>query len=253
LFRDKLAEGEANKEWTPKRLMGITGILGSLFPPSPLVRAAVAAENLCGQRWEEYERRRAFEEGQLVNYNQAANRQDRAAAREARDPDRGDIMEDPGPVNLEAMIAAIDRSSEKWKVQSGPVNLKAKIASISYPGNKWDVLDVPPWVHFADEHEAKMAADIFTVGPWRYFWEKYNAENEIWPVHCPVGWDLVKYLAGGKRDCERSQSNPLRGRGDLEWCPPREDLDQQAIYKVLRTGLSKERGRGRGSLHGWNN
>jgi hypothetical protein len=31
LVRDKLAEGEDNEEWTPKRLMGITGILGSLF------------------------------------------------------------------------------------------------------------------------------------------------------------------------------------------------------------------------------
>jgi hypothetical protein len=31
LVRDKLAEGGDNEEWTPKRLMGITGILGSLF------------------------------------------------------------------------------------------------------------------------------------------------------------------------------------------------------------------------------
>jgi hypothetical protein len=31
LVRDKLAEGKDNEEWTPKRLMGITGILGSLF------------------------------------------------------------------------------------------------------------------------------------------------------------------------------------------------------------------------------
>jgi hypothetical protein len=146
------------------------------------------------------------------------------------------------------MIAAIDLSSQKWKFQAGPVNLKAKIASISFPGDKWDVLDVPPWVHFADEHKAKVAADIFTVGPWRYFCEKYNAE--IKPVHCPVGWDLVMYLAGRERDRERSQSNPLRHRGDLEWCRQREDLDQQAILEVLRTGLSKERGRGRGSLHG---
>jgi hypothetical protein len=159
-------------------------------------------------------------------------------------------MDDPGPANLEAMIAAIDLSSKKWKVQAGPVNFQARIASISYPGDKWDVLDVPPWVHFADEHVAQMAADIFMVGPWRYFCKKYNAENEIRPVHCPVGWDLVKYLAGRKRDRERSQSNPLRRRGNLEWCRQREDLDQQAIHEVLRTGLWKERGRGRGSLHG---
>jgi hypothetical protein len=31
LVRDKMAEGEDNEEWTPRRLMGITGILGSLF------------------------------------------------------------------------------------------------------------------------------------------------------------------------------------------------------------------------------
>jgi hypothetical protein len=88
----------------------------------------------------------------------------------------------------------------------GPVNLEAMIATISLPGDKWDVLDVPPWVHFANEHNAKVAADIFSVGPWRYFCEKYNAEKEIEPVHCPVGWDLVKYLAGRERDRERSQS-----------------------------------------------
>jgi hypothetical protein len=164
LVRDKLAEGEDNKAAN-----GHYWDLGQPLPPAPLVRDAVAAENLRGQRREEYEQRRAVEEGQLVNYNQAANRRDRAAAREAQDPGREDIMQDPGPVNLDAMIAAVDLSSEKWKVQAGPVNLKAMIASISFPGDKWDVLDVPPWVHFADEHEAKVAADIFTVGPWRYF------------------------------------------------------------------------------------
>jgi hypothetical protein len=31
LVRDKPAEGEDREEWTPRRLMGITGILGSLF------------------------------------------------------------------------------------------------------------------------------------------------------------------------------------------------------------------------------
>jgi hypothetical protein len=65
-----------------------------------------------------------------------------------------------------------------------------------------------------------------------------------------VGWDLGKYLARRERDCERSQSNALRRRGDLEWCRRREELDQKSIHDVLRTGLLKERGRGRGSLHG---
>jgi hypothetical protein len=78
-------------------------------------------------------------------------------------------MQDPGPVNLDAMIATVDLPGKKWNVLAGPVNLEAMIASISLPGNKWDVLDVPPLVHFADEHNAKVAADIFSVGPWRYF------------------------------------------------------------------------------------
>jgi hypothetical protein len=82
--------------------------LGQPLPPAPLVRDAVAAENLRGQRREEYKRRRAVEEGQLVNYNQAANRRHRAAACDARDSDREDIMQDPGPVNLDAMIATVD-------------------------------------------------------------------------------------------------------------------------------------------------
>jgi hypothetical protein len=54
--------------------------------------------------------------------------------------------------------------------------------------------------------------------------------------------DLVKYLANRERDRERSQSNPLRKRNNLEWCRQREDLDQEYIHNVLRTGLLKEGG-----------
>jgi hypothetical protein len=39
-------------------------------------------------------------------------------------------------------------------------------------------------------------------------------------------------------------------RNDLEWCFKKEQIDQEALHNVLRTGLSKERGRGRGSLTG---
>jgi hypothetical protein len=219
--------------------------LGQPLPPAPPVRDAVAAENLCGQRRDEYERRRAVEEGQLVQHNQAANRRDRAAAREARDQDREDIMDDPGPANLEAMMA-LDLSE---KIPAGPVDPSKRISSISSPDDDWEVLEWPPWVHFAGV-KAQAAADEFLVDPWQYFCEKYNAENEAPPVHCPTGRDLAKYLAGRARDRERSQSNPLRRQGDLEWCRQREGLDQQAIHEVLGTGLSKERGRGRGSVHG---
>jgi hypothetical protein len=167
----------------------------------------------------EHERRRAVKEGQLVNYNQAANRRDRTAARNARDPDREDIMQDPGPVNLEAMIA-----------------------TISITEDKWDVLDVPPWKYYADKYNAEVSADIFSIGPWKYYADKYKADMEVEPVHCPVGWDLVKCLAKRERDRERSQSNPLGQRSDLEWCRQREDLDQEYIHNILRTGLSKEGG-----------
>jgi hypothetical protein len=108
----------------------------------------------------------------------------------------------------------------------GPANLEAMLATISISDDNWVVLKTPPWS--------------------RYYAEKYNAEMETEPVHCPMGQDLVKYLANSERDRERSQSNPHRKRSNLEWCRQREDLDQEYI---LRTGLLKEGGRGRGSLH----
>jgi hypothetical protein len=154
-------------------------------------------------------------------------------------------MDDPGPANLEAMMA-LDLSD---KVPDGRVDPSTQVSSISNPDNDWEVLEWPPWVEFAGV-KARAAADEFRTDPWRYFCEKYSADNEAPPVHCPTGQELAKYLAGHEKDRERSQSNPLRRRGDLEWCRQREDLDQQAIHKVLRTGLSKERGRGRGSVHG---
>jgi hypothetical protein len=149
--------------------------LGQPLPPAPLVRDAVAAGNLRGQRREEYERRRAVEEGQLVQHNQAANRRDRAAAREARDQDLEEIMDDPGPANLEAMMA-LDLSDEKWKVPDGPVDPSTQISSISGPDDDWEVLEWPPWVHFAGV-KAQAAADGFKSDPWRYFCEKYKAEE----------------------------------------------------------------------------
>jgi hypothetical protein len=65
----------------------------------------------------------------------------------------------------------------------------AIIATISLSDDNWVVLDTPPW---------------------RYYAEKYNAEMKIEPVQCPVGQDLVKYLANRERSRERSQSNPRR-------------------------------------------
>jgi hypothetical protein len=161
------------------------------LPPAPLVRDAAPAENLRGQRREEYQRCRAVEEGQLVNYNQAADRRNQAAARNARNPDHNKAMMDPGPVELEAMIATLSLSNDNWVDDSA----------------------------------------------WKYYVEKYNVKREvrpvcefhqeIEPVKCPVGQDLVKYLANREKDCEKSQLNPHCMRNNLLWCRRRESLDQE--------------------------
>jgi hypothetical protein len=57
-----------------------------------------------------------------------------------------------------------------------------------------------------------------------------------------------KYNQLKEDDRERSQSIPPVMRDDERWCFKKEQFDQEA----LRTGLSKERGRWRGSLHGLN-
>jgi hypothetical protein len=85
---------------------------------------------------------------------------------------------------------------------------------------------------------------------WKYYAEKYNAMTERELVQCPVRKDLVKYLANTEKDRERSQSNPQCMRNDLEWYFKKEQIDQEALHNVLRTGLSKERRRGQGSLTG---
>jgi hypothetical protein len=85
---------------------------------------------------------------------------------------------------------------------------------------------------------------------WKYYAKKYNAMTERELVQCPVGKDLVKYLANREKDRKRSQSNPQCMMNDLEWCFKKEQINQEALHNILRTGLSKERGRGRGSLTG---
>jgi hypothetical protein len=82
------------------------------LPPARLVRDAIPAENLRGQRCNKYQRCWAVEEGELVHYNQVADRHDRAAARSARDPDQDETMMDPGPVELEAMMATLSLSTD---------------------------------------------------------------------------------------------------------------------------------------------
>jgi hypothetical protein len=126
------------------------------------------------------------EEEQLVNYIQLANRRDRAAARNARDPDHDEAMRDPGPVQLEAMMATLSLS-QHWISDSA----------------------------------------------WKYYAEKYNYLKE--------------------KDRERSQSNSQCMRNDLQWCFKKEQIDQEPLHNVLRTGLPKERGRGRASLTGRRN
>jgi hypothetical protein len=110
-------------------------------------------------------------------------------------------MTDAGPLELEAMMNALCLSNDNWVDDSA----------------------------------------------WQYYDEKYNAEREVRPVcefhreielvKCPVGQDLVKYLANREKDRKRSQSNLHRMRNNLLWCRRQESLDQ-----VLRTGLSTEGG-----------
>jgi hypothetical protein len=110
-------------------------------------------------------------EGELVNYNQLADVPDRAAARNAPDPNHDKAVMDPGPVELEAMMATLSLSNN--------------------------------WV---------------SDSAWKYYAEKYNSTREKELVQCPVGKDLVKYLANREKDRKRSQSNPQCMRNDHNWC-----------------------------------
>jgi hypothetical protein len=59
---------------------------GQPLPPALLVRDAIPAENLRGQRHDKYQRQRDREEKQLEQleiHDQRANRRDQAAARNA--------------------------------------------------------------------------------------------------------------------------------------------------------------------------
>jgi hypothetical protein len=105
LVRDQTAKGGGNEDaevangpcWDPNQPL----------PPAPLVRDAIPAENLRGQRRDEYQWQRAREEEQLEMHNQRANKRDRAAARNTQDPDHEEAMRDPRPVELEAMMATL--------------------------------------------------------------------------------------------------------------------------------------------------
>jgi hypothetical protein len=88
-------------------------------------------------------------------------------------------MRDPGPVELEAMMATLFLS-QNWISDSA----------------------------------------------WQYYARKYNLLKED--------------------DRKRSQSIPKVKINDERWCYKKEHIDQEALW----TGLSKERGRGRGSLQG---
>jgi hypothetical protein len=92
-------------------------------------------------------------------------------------------MRDPGPVELEAMMATLSLS-KNWISDSA----------------------------------------------WQYYARKYNYLKED--------------------DRERSQSIPKDMRDDARWCFGKEEIDHKALHGVLCKGISKERGKGRGSLHG---
>jgi hypothetical protein len=179
LVRDKLAEGEDNEEWTPKRLMGNTGILGSLFLRHHwyvmlLPQKISADKEEKSTNDEEQSKRGSWSTTTKLLTDEIAPLHAKPEIKIVRTS----WMTRDQLTNLEAMMA-IDLSSEKWKVQAGPVDPQAKISSISSPDNDWEVLEWPPWVHFAEEHKAQAAADVFMAGPWRYFCQKYNTENDV--------------------------------------------------------------------------
>jgi hypothetical protein len=85
------------------------------------------------------------------------------------------------------------------------------------------------------ELEAKMATlslskNWISDSAWQYYARKFNCLKED--------------------NRERSQSISKVMRDDAQWCFKKEQIDQEALHGVLRTGLLKERGRGRGSLTG---
>jgi hypothetical protein len=67
LGQRQAGRGRRQRRMEAKAANGHYWDIGQPLPPAPLVRDAIAAESLRGQRREEYERRRAIEEGQLVN------------------------------------------------------------------------------------------------------------------------------------------------------------------------------------------
>jgi hypothetical protein len=113
----------------------------------------------------------------------------------------------------------------------GPVELEAMMATLSISNNNWVVLDTRPWRYYAEKYNAK-----------REVWPVCEFHQEIELVQCLVGQDLVKYLANREKDRERSQSNPHCMWNNLLWCRRRKSLNQESIYNVLRTGLWKEGG-----------
>jgi hypothetical protein len=131
---------------------------------------------------------------------------------------------------------AVGKDKEEWtpKRQTGSTGISGSLFLLHH----WYVTLLPRKISTDKDEQSRNVLEQSK----KYYADKYNAEMETEPVHCPMGQDLVKYLANRERNRVRSKSNPLRQRHNLEWCPQREDLDQEYIHNVLRTGLLKEGG-----------
>jgi hypothetical protein len=117
---------------------------------------------------------------------------------------------DPGPVELEAMMATLSLSTDNRVNNS-------------------------VWKYYADKYNAEREN-----GP------VYEFHQEKKPVKCPVLQYLVKYLANREKDRERSQSNPQCMRNNLVWCHRKERINQEAIHNVLRDRTFEGEGEGMG-------
>jgi hypothetical protein len=122
-------------------------------------------------------------------------------------------------------------------MDAGPVELEAMMATLSLSNDNW--VDDSVWKYYAEKYNAERE-----VGPVCEF------HQEIEPVNCPVGQDLVKYFANREKDRERSQSNLQCMRNNLLWCHDERVSTKNTFTTSCGQDFRKRGGRGRGSLHG---
>jgi hypothetical protein len=193
LVRDQPAKGKNREEWTPKRHTGSTGIRGSLYLLHHWFEMLFPRKISEDKDAKSTNGDEQLKKGRWSTTIKLPTDEIELLPETPRDPDHDEAMMDAGPLELEAIMNALSLSNNNW-------------------------VDDSAWQYFAEKYNAERE-----VGPVCEF------HREIEPVKCPIGQDLVKYLAR-----ERSQSNPHCMRNNLLWCQRRESLDQEYIHNVRR-------------------